>query len=851
MEGHYSEEEEDIERKPSRGGSHRRPTAGNRHAYQEPGEDSSYGAPSVRQPNIHDSYRQGFSRAIPPDYADYQERHTHAPADERRYRQSEISPSSTNLYPDYSHQPYFAHTPRDYYERSQPRTYSRLTEDYAHIHQPVDYNAHGHPHPEPIYGRTRERAFQGESAWGLSHPRTSSRSIPHPDSRYLHRDDDLVPQLAQPTLHEHGANKGSRYSAYAYPEASLPGASHRQPYEYYSNVKHEVATACHEENTLPPNLKIMNFTSFPLFYVPSCKSAFSGFSQVDAPRAQDTISTAKNPPFVELEDGERAELDLSKNCIVLHPGSRNIRLGLAGDPFPKELAHVIARRVRKPYEVKEADPSSFEESRLEEAIAWGEAQLLKRLQDSRRKPSQNAQSQVLEFNASVSPTPLPEHNDPYRREFATLDAGTEFWWAKRPPSCQRTLPNTPYDYRSLFEVRGDLEDLWSSLIQENVGVPIDAFEGFTIGLVIPDQFCPVYVSQAIDIFLNSLGFHSIFLIQESVSATFGAGISSACVVNVGAQTTSVACVEEGFCFPHSRIAMPYGGDDVTALLIKLLQRHSFPYEALDTRQRFGWQLAERLKWQLANMNESELSIHLSQFYVPIPGQPTLKFEIKVYDEGFIAPMLYFNPPVMDLLLPRKQEMIATSKPWITGHVLQLNDLPTVQKPYPNTSVQSFTPGNHGSTPHSLGPSVDDEDLDEDLELANLAMDLEEESAGHSLLDSAVGLDKAIAKSIHAIAGGCDRQEVVLVHFDHGGGAALIPGFADMLATTLRTSAPPGTNIEVLTSVRDLDPRDLSWKGASVYAKLDMAPETFVNFEEWGLRGLHAVKEKLLFAWPRS
>ncbi|KAI0225017.1 actin-like protein arp8 [Massospora cicadina] len=735
------------------------------------------------------------------------------------------SPSSTNLYPDYSHQPYFAHTPRDYYERSQPRTYSRLTEDYAHIHQPVDYNAHGHPHPEPIYGRTRERAFK-----------VNLRGVCH--TRELVQGPSLIPTLD------------------TFTETMIC--------IFARNVKHEVATACHEENTLPPNLKIMNFTSFPLFYVPSCKSAFSGFSQVDAPRAQDTISTAKNPPFVELEDGERAELDLSKNCIVLHPGSRNIRLGLAGDPFPKELAHVIARRVRKPYEVKEADPSSFEESRLEEAIAWGEAQLLKRLQDSRRKPSQNAQSQVLEFNASVSPTPLPEHNDPYRREFATLDAGTEFLvgekatqlpedsseYTIRYPLLQGKL-NTR-DYRSLFEVRGDLEDLWSSLIQENVGVPIDAFEGFTIGLVIPDQFCPVYVSQAIDIFLNSLGFHSIFLIQESVSATFGAGISSACVVNVGAQTTSVACVEEGFCFPHSRIAMPYGGDDVTALLIKLLQRHSFPYEALDTRQRFGWQLAERLKWQLANMNESELSIHLSQFYVPIPGQPTLKFEIKVYDEGFIAPMLYFNPPVMDLLLPRKQEMIATSKPWITGHVLQLNDLPTVQKPYPNTSVQSFTPGNHGSTPHSLGPSVDDEDLDEDLELANLAMDLEEESAGHSLLDSAVGLDKAIAKSIHAIAGGdATARKWYSCILITGGGAALIPGFADMLIFIHRTSAPPGTNIEVLTSVRDLDPRDLSWKGASVYAKLDMAPETFVNFEEWGLRGLHAVKEKLLFAWPRS
>lgn len=40
--------------------------------------------------------------------------------------------------------------------------------------------------------------------------------------------------------------------------------------------------------------------------------------------------------------------------------------------------------------------------------------------------------------------------------------------------------------------------------------------------------------------------------QESVCATFGAGVSTACVVDVGASKTSVSCVEEGVSLQESR-----------------------------------------------------------------------------------------------------------------------------------------------------------------------------------------------------------------------------------------------------------------------------------------------------------
>ena len=40
--------------------------------------------------------------------------------------------------------------------------------------------------------------------------------------------------------------------------------------------------------------------------------------------------------------------------------------------------------------------------------------------------------------------------------------------------------------------------------------------------------------------------------QESVSATFAAGVQSACVVDIGHQKISVSCVEEGISLPSTR-----------------------------------------------------------------------------------------------------------------------------------------------------------------------------------------------------------------------------------------------------------------------------------------------------------
>jgi len=71
-------------------------------------------------------------------------------------------------------------------------------------------------------------------------------------------------------------------------------------------------------------------------------------------------------------------------------------------------------------------------------------------------------------------------------------------------------------------------------------------------VLVPDLIDRTFLKELVNVLLLRMEFASAFLHQESVCATFSAGLSSACVVNVGGETTHVCCVEEGMSNPNTR-----------------------------------------------------------------------------------------------------------------------------------------------------------------------------------------------------------------------------------------------------------------------------------------------------------
>lgn len=86
-------------------------------------------------------------------------------------------------------------------------------------------------------------------------------------------------------------------------------------------------------------------------------------------------------------------------------------------------------------------------------------------------------------------------------------------------------------------------------------------------------------------------------------ATFGAGVSSACVVDMGDQKTSVCCVEDGLSQPNTRYCMEYGGCDITRCFHWLLTRAGFPYRTCDLKARADALFIRDLKEEYCHMDQ--------------------------------------------------------------------------------------------------------------------------------------------------------------------------------------------------------------------------------------------------------
>lgn len=122
-------------------------------------------------------------------------------------------------------------------------------------------------------------------------------------------------------------------------------------------------------------------------------------------------------------------------------------------------------------------------------------------------------------------------------------------------------------------------------------------------LLIPDHGGRLHLQALVSILFGEFGFKELAIHQESSAAIFSAGMSTACVVDIGATSTSVAFVDEGLLNPDTRIRLDYGGDDITSALVELLTRASFPYKELDLGRDMDWAMMDKFKEKVATLEE--------------------------------------------------------------------------------------------------------------------------------------------------------------------------------------------------------------------------------------------------------
>lgn len=120
----------------------------------------------------------------------------------------------------------------------------------------------------------------------------------------------------------------------------------------------------------------------------------------------------------------------------------------------------------------------------------------------------------------------------------------------RYPILHRSLNRR--DWASSQTVLDDISTIITSSLSTELSIPPRDYPLFSVLLIVPDHGDRVYIQEMTHLILQVLGFKSIAVQQEAYCAIFGAGMSSACVVDIGAQETSVTCVDEAMLLAETR-----------------------------------------------------------------------------------------------------------------------------------------------------------------------------------------------------------------------------------------------------------------------------------------------------------
>ncbi|EMR10621.1 hypothetical protein PNEG_01324 [Pneumocystis murina B123] len=417
--------------------------------------------------------------------------------------------------------------------------------------------------------------------------------------------------------------------------------------------------------------EFMRFTTFPVIQPINQKNYYTEYlkreDQILMYRASDKTWSEETDVKIETRrsDGEEASEEEEEKhgndakVLVIHPGSMYLRIGLASDAFPQTIPNVIAHRHGSMRSRHEADAKLINEEKerihFEEILQEMDLALKTRLRLSKRRTQSNTRELVIAYNREVLPEVMvePVNQDEWvdvNEKPASLvghkalkipphaSADYTLFW----PIRYRVLNKN--DYISSRQCIDDIAAIFESALA-TLGMQRVDWMPLAVVLVIPDAYDKVYVETMLDILIRELQFSKVCVLQESVCTAFGAGLSAACIIDVGAQTTSIACVEEGICLPESRLQLCYGGEDVTRFFVRLLLRNHFPY-AIDLRKIQDWRLADTLKIRHCTANENNTAIQLLHFFHGEPGN-TKRFQFKVYDEPVLAAMSYFFPKIFE------------------------------------------------------------------------------------------------------------------------------------------------------------------------------------------------------------
>ncbi|XP_057527724.1 actin-related protein 9 isoform X3 [Amaranthus tricolor] len=551
------------------------------------------------------------------------------------------------------------------------------------------------------------------------------------------------------------------------------------------------------------------------------------------------------------------------NLVVINPGSANIKVGLANQDAPFVIAHCIARRttganlpprknvvdqmlnsqvttaqhvereraydtiaslmkipslneeVSNSYSRKMArlDGSNLPTSKKEPTLTW--ADVFETKSDSFLPTETSLKNDISDFNKVAKHKETTYDGECKYKEFIFGEEALRI--SPCEPYClRRPIRRGHFNVSSYYPAQQVLEDLraiWEWILTAKLDIPSSQRTLYSAILVVPETFDNREIKELLSIVLGDLRLGVAVVLQEALATVFGNGLSTACVVNIGAQVTSVICVEDGVVLPATGITLSFGGEDISRCLL-WTQRHHQTWPPIRTdaiSKPIDMLMLNRLKESYCRIKEGEIDAVVV---------------VHSYEEGMPAGvhktrLTALNVPPMGLFYPKLL-------------------VPEVYPPPPRTWFLDY----EDMLEDTLGMEYARRPDGSDLYLGfsgGLPMWESYPVFSNKLLqkEESLGLAEAITKSILSTAGRIDLQRKLFCSIQLAGGTSLTSGIIAAMEDRVLHAIPPN---EAIDTVEVLQSRNISsyvsWKGGVIFGLLDYSRDAWIHREDWIRGGLY-------------
>ena len=290
----------------------------------------------------------------------------------------------------------------------------------------------------------------------------------------------------------------------------------------------------------------------------------------------------------------------ASDVVVVQLGSRNLRIGMARDAYPRLYPCAIAT------DLTSSGKMTSSGGKMQKGA------LVNMMVD----PSKA----VVGFNKNARAEVILGHND-----IDALD-----WLTPNPVLSGLALAQVDPKYERLYPLHNGRLTENTRLCQDSLYTIIQcsvSCAGKRLVLVVEEEMNEAELAVLCDLALNQLGVTAVCFLKEAVAACFGTGASTALVIDIGATRTRISIVEDGTTtksVSSSRISMLEAG------MREAMEREGWPAQAIE---------AVALE-RILTLDESERNSahgHAVEVTYRRQGQDAQRYDLRAGNSRFLIP----------------------------------------------------------------------------------------------------------------------------------------------------------------------------------------------------------------------